>query len=225
VAAGHIVNGDIAVLIVDDHPVYRKGLTSALADADDVTVVGEAASGEEALRAVADLTRVDVVLMDLHMDGIGGVTATAELSRSHPDVAVLVLTMSAETEALRDALLAGARGYLVKGANQERILSAVRAVAAGEFVIGPDMARDVQRLLSAGTRPASALPDLTAREHDVLDLVARGLDNDAIARTLFLSPKTVRNYVSIVAAKLGVSNRAAAVARARDAGLGQGESR
>lgn len=212
---------EIAVVIVDDHPVYRKGLASALSDADGVVLVGEAASGEESLAVVESAEHVDVVLMDLHMAGVGGISATRSLRLAYPGIAVLVITMSADTELLGAALRAGARGYLVKGANQERIVSAIRAVAAGEFVVGADAASGMQQLLSTDGAAAVPFPELTAREREILDLVARGLDNEAIARSLYLSAKTVRNYVSAVLGKLRVATRAGAVARARDAGMGR----
>lgn len=214
------MSGAIRVVIADDHPVYRRGLSAALSDEPDIVLVGEAGTGEEACALVDELEAVDVVLMDLHMDGIGGIAATSMLRESHPECAVLVLTMSSADESVDAALRAGARGYLVKGSNQDRILSAIRSVAAGELVVGADVARRVSTTLASLPPRTVAFPELTGREREVLDLIARGYDNARIARTLFLSEKTVRNHASGVFAKLNVGSRAEAVARARDAGLG-----
>lgn len=214
------MTGAIRVVIADDHPVYRKGLAAALADDPGIELVGEAGTGEDACALVERIERVEVVLMDLHMDGMGGIAATAALRDAHPEIAVLVLTMSSADETVDAALRAGARGYLVKGSNQDRIISAIRSVAAGELVVGADVARRVSTTLSAMPLHIGAFPELTVREREVLDLIARGYDNDRIARMLFLSEKTVRNHASGVFAKLSVSSRAEAVARARDAGLG-----
>ncbi|GAB3042402.1 response regulator transcription factor [Parafrigoribacterium mesophilum] len=214
------MNEPIRVIIADDHPVYRRGLAAALADDAGIRLIGEAGSGEEACALVDRLDRVDVVLMDLHMDGIGGIAATGALRERHPECAVLVLTMSAADETVDAALRVGARGYLVKGADQDRIVSAIRSVAAGELVVGAEVAHRVATTLSSLPVHIGAFPALTAREREVLDLIARGYDNARIARTLFLSEKTVRNHASGVFAKLEVGSRAEAVARARDAGLG-----
>lgn len=210
----------IRVVIADDHPVYRKGLAAALADDAGIELIGEAGTGEEACALVDRLERVDVVLMDLHMDGIGGIAATSALRETHPECGVLVLTMSSADETVDAALRAGARGYLVKGADQDRIVSAIRSVAAGELVVGADVARRVSATLSSLPLHIGAFPTLTEREREVLELIAHGYDNARIARTLFLSEKTVRNHASGVFAKLNVGSRAEAVARARDAGLG-----
>lgn len=214
------MTGPIRVVIADDHPVYRKGLAAALADDPDIELLGEAATGEEACALVDRLGQVEVVLMDLRMEGMGGIAATAALRRSHPGAAVLVLTMSASDESVDAALRAGARGYLVKGANQERIISAIRSVAAGELVVGADVAHRVSATLSAVPLHVGAFPTLTVREREVLHLMAQGANNGSIARALFLSEKTVRNHASVIFAKLGAGSRAEAVARARDAGFG-----
>jgi DNA-binding NarL/FixJ family response regulator len=214
------MSGPIHVVIVDDHPVYRRGLAAALADDSGIELVGEVGTGEEACELVDGLEHVEVVLMDLHMEGMGGIVATAALHNSHPDVAVLVLTMSSSDESVDSALRAGARGYLVKGANQERIISAVRSVAAGELVVGADVAHRVSSTLSSLPLHSGAFPTLTVREREVLELMAQGFNNDHIARHLFLSEKTVRNHASVIFAKLGTGSRAETVARARDAGFG-----
>lgn len=215
----------IRVLIADDHPVYRHGLRAALADVSDIEVVAEAADGSAALATATDIA-VDVVLMDLHMPGMTGIQATRELARTAPAIAVLVLSMFDNDESLFAAMRAGARGYLVKGAEQEQIERAIRSVAAGEVMFGTGVAaRALAYFASApiGSRAARPFPELTDREVEVLQLVAGGHTNADIARRLYLSEKTVRNHVSNVFTKLQVENRSQAVARARDAGLGSTE--
>ena len=210
------------VVVADDHPVFREGLVTVLGDLPGVTVVAQVATGEEAVDAVEALTP-DVVVMDLRMPGEGGVAATARLTAAWPAVAVLVLTMSEDDDSLFAALRAGARGYLLKEATTQQIGQALQAVARGEAVFGARIAdRVLTSFTAARTSAAAALPfpQLTDREREVLDLVARGLPNAAIARRLFLSDKTVRNNVSACLAKLQVASRAEAVAVARDAGLG-----
>ncbi|GIH26892.1 DNA-binding response regulator [Acrocarpospora phusangensis] len=209
----------IRVLVADDHPLYRRGLVGVLTEEDGVEVVGEAADGDAALLLAAEL-RPDVVLMDLHMPGVNGVEATRRLA---PDCRVLVLTMFDDDESVLAATRAGARGYLVKGASGERIVSAVRAVAAGDAVFGADVAGRVLGVLAADRRGARAgrpFPALTDREREVLDLIATGRSNGEIARRLHLSDKTIRNHVSAIFAKLQVADRSQAIVRAREAGLG-----
>jgi DNA-binding NarL/FixJ family response regulator len=212
----------VRVLVADDHPVYRSGLAGVLAEAGDVTVVGEAADGATALD-VALRERPDVVLMDLHMPGVGGVEATRRLAADAPEVRVLVLTMFDDDESVLAAMRAGARGYLVKGSAGDRIVGAVRAVAAGEAVFGAAVAGRVLDVLAedhTGGRGRRPFPTLTEREHEILDLIAAGRANHDIARRLVLSDKTVRNHVSNIFAKLQVADRAQAIVRAREAGLG-----
>jgi len=210
----------IRVLVVDDHPLYREGLVGAIDTMPGKEVVGEAADGAEAVRRTAELAP-DVVVMDLHMPELNGVDATRAITASHPEVAVLVLTMLEGDDSVFAAVRAGAKGYLLKGADRAEIGRALDAVAHGEVVFSSSIA---QRVLAffAGGRAAGAtpFPELTDREREVLDLVARGLTNAEIARRLVVSDKTVRNHVSNVFAKLHVAGRAEAVARARDAGLG-----
>jgi DNA-binding NarL/FixJ family response regulator len=211
----------IRVLIADDHPTFRRGLGALLASLDGVELAGEAADGEAAVELAGTL-RPDVVVMDLNMPGIGGIEATRRIVAAHPAVAVLALTMLDEDEPVFAAMRAGARGYVVKGADTDDVLRALESVAHGDAVFGPAVAG---RVLSYLTRPLSArdpmlFPELSEREREVLELMARGLSNGEIARRLVVSPKTVRNHVSNVFGKLQVTDRAEAVLRARRAGLG-----
>jgi DNA-binding NarL/FixJ family response regulator len=212
----------VRVVIADDHPVFRRGLRAALSDAPTVEVTAEVTDGVAAVVAAGDGT-ADVILMDLHMPGLSGIDATREIRRSAPDVAVLVLTMFDNDESLFTAMRAGARGYLVKGADRDEIVRAITAVAAGEAVFGAGIAERALAYFSAapaGTRAARPFPELSDREMEVLRLVADGLTTAGIARRLRLSEKTVRNHTSNVVAKLRVEDRAQAIVRARRAGLG-----
>lgn len=209
---------DVRVVVCDDHPVYRQGLRALLAEVDGITVVGEAGDGEAALDVVAQLSP-DVVIMDLHLPGISGVEATRRLLAGTPGLGVLVLTMFEDDTSLLAALRAGARGYVVKGSDHAEIMTAIQAVARGEVLLG----RVVSNRLGAALAAPSAqrpFPELTDREFAVLDQLARGWSTDRVAAAQFLSPKTVRNYVSAILMKLGVPSRTEAVLRARDAGLG-----
>lgn len=210
----------LRVVIADDHPVYREGLVAMLTDRGCV-VVADVDSGEAALIATAE-HRPDVVLMDLEMPGIGGVEATRRLVAEDGSTAVLVVTMDSDDESVFAALKAGARGYLVKDASGADIARAVESVARGESVLGARISGQVlAAAVGAGRAAPQAFPQLTAREREVLELVARGYDNARIGRHLGLTEKTVRNNVSVVLAKLPAATRAEAVAAARDAGLGQ----
>ncbi|MEU8435710.1 response regulator transcription factor [Streptomyces sp. NPDC029216] len=210
----------VRVVIVEDHPLFREGLRSALESADDVHVVGEARTLAELPGAVA-AGRPQVVVMDLSLPDGSGIEATRRLAEEQPGAAVLVLTMADDDGTLLAALHAGARGYLVKGAGREEVLHAVRTVAAGGAVFGPDVATRIAALVTGGPRRAERVfPALTSREVEVLDLVARGYDNRRVSRELFVAEKTVRNHLTHIFEKLDVASRAEAVARARDAGLG-----
>ena len=212
-------DGVLRLVVVDDHPVFRMGMVALLASLDGFEVVGEADDLRGSIDTVVEL-RPDVVLMDLNLGEESGVVATREIVARCPDVGVLVVTMLDDDDNVLAALRAGARGYVLKGAGPTEIERAVRSVAAGELLLSPGVAARALPHL-AGTRArAQVFPQLTDRERDVLELVAQGLDNLTIARRLGLSDKTVRNNLSNVLNKLGVADRGAAIARARDAGLG-----
>jgi DNA-binding NarL/FixJ family response regulator len=215
----------VRLVIADDHPMFRFGLVAALADVSEVEVVGEAGDGSELLAQVERLLP-DVVLTDLAMPGTGGAAAAAEIAVRHPQVPVLVLTMHEEDEALFSALRAGARGYLLKGADRDEIVRAVLAVASGDAVYSGSVAQRIVGFFTAAQQQyaAQVFPELTAREREILGLVATGLGNHEVARRLVLSEKTVRNNVAAILTKLEVPDRAAAVAKARDAGLGERRS-
>jgi DNA-binding NarL/FixJ family response regulator len=205
----------LRILVVDDHPLFRDGVTALLNSVADTEVVGTAGDGDAAVRE-ATLTRPDVVLMDLHMPGTSGLEATRRLARATPDAAVLVLSMLDDDESVLAAMRAGARGYVLKGAGQEELLAAIRAVAAGGAVFGAAVAG---RMLAALDRPAPATPQfpgLTEREAQVLSLMADGRDNRSIAHELGVSAKTVANHVSHVLTKLQARDRVEAVLRARE---------
>jgi DNA-binding NarL/FixJ family response regulator len=212
----------LRVLLADDHPVFRKGLRALLTSLPEATVVGEAADGEQAVRLAAQ-HEPDIVVMDINMPGVNGVEATRRIIAAHPGTAVLVLTMFDDDDSVFAAMRAGARGYLVKGSDTDDVVRAITAVGNGEAIFGPSIAR---RILTFLTRPLSAydehlFPELSAREREVLDLIAAGATNTDIAKRLFLSPKTIRNHVSSIFTKLRVADRAQAIVRARAAGLGR----
>ena len=211
---------EVRVVVVDDHPVFRLGLVALLRSLEGFVVVGEAASAGEALALVdAD---ADVVLMDLHLGDGSGIEVTRDLVRRWPGVKVLVVTMQEDDDSVAAAMRAGAHGYLLKSADPQALERAVRAVTDGEMILGAGVAeRAMASVLSRRATAGVAFPELTDREREVLDLLARGHDNATIARRLVLSPKTVRNHVSNVLAKIGAADRTDAVTRAREAGLGQ----
>ena len=215
-------DGRIRVVIVDDHPLMREGLRALVSSLADMEVVGEAGDGEAARRE-AQLTRPDVVIMDLHLPGVNGVEATRAVLRAVPTTRVLVLTMFEDDESVFAAMRAGASGYLLKGAEQDEIVRALRSVAAGQAIFGPTVARRIVDFFASGSRDVPApqpFPELTPREREVLDLIAAGRSNGAIARQLVISPKTVSNHISAIFAALQVADRATAIVRARRAGLG-----
>jgi DNA-binding NarL/FixJ family response regulator len=211
----------VQVLICDDHPDFRQGLRALLDTAPDLRVVGEAADGEQAVRAAANL-QPDVILMDLNMPGVNGVEATRRIMDSSPHIGVVVLTMVEDDDTVFAALQAGARGYVLKGARKADIVRAVHGVADGEAIFGPAIAQRLSRYFAAPTpsTPANAFPELTAREAQILQLMAGHLTNPEIAARLGLTSKTVRNNVSNIFTKLHVADRAQAIITAREAGLG-----
>ncbi|HWC80519.1 MAG TPA: response regulator transcription factor [Pseudonocardiaceae bacterium] len=206
----------LRVFAVDDHPLFRLGLCAMLAREPDLEVVGEAEAGLPAIDAVTG-AKPDVVVMDLHLPDITGIEATAQIVAACPGTGVLVLTMFEDSDSLFAAMRAGARGYLLKGSSPEEILGAVRAIGRGQAVFGPSVAG---QLLAYFSGRRAVFPGLTDREREVLALVADGYGNATIARTLSVAPKTVRNHVSSIFAKLHVANRAEAIVQARRAGLG-----
>ena len=211
----------IRILIADDHPHFRDGLRALLLSAPDFEVVGEAADGEQAISLAAEL-QPDVILMDLNMPGVGGIEATRRILLSSPHIAILVISMFEDDDSVFAALQAGARGYLLKGALKAEILRSIRAVCSGEAIFGASIAKRLMQYFSGPrpSAPAEAFPDLTEREHEILELIAQHQTNPEIAKRLYLSPKTVRNHVSNIFTKLQVSDRAQAIVRAREAGLG-----
>jgi DNA-binding NarL/FixJ family response regulator len=213
------VSGPVRVLIVDDHPVVRQGLRWLFDSAGGFAIVGEAGDGATATRLAAQL-RPDVVLMDLTMPGVDGIEATRRIKATSPQTAVLVVTMSDNDASLVAAVTAGASGYVLKGAAQQDLLRATRAVAGGDATFGAGVAQRLLALVKATHPAGTVFPDLTTREREVLELMARGQRNAEIAHRLAVSEKTVRNNVSTILAKLHAADRAQAVARARDAGLG-----
>jgi DNA-binding NarL/FixJ family response regulator len=210
------VSKQLRVLLADDHPLFRDGLKALLASVVDAEVVGEAATGVEVVERTLEL-QPDVVLMDLHMPELNGIEATRSIVESSPHVGVLVLTMVEDDDAVFTAMRAGARGYLVKGSSQAEILHAIRAVGSGEAVFGPVIAQRLIEYFSASPAgPSDAFPQLTPREREVLELLAQGESNQAIARRFPLSQKTVRNHVSNIFTKLRVTDRAQAIVKARE---------
>jgi DNA-binding NarL/FixJ family response regulator len=210
------------VLLVDDHPLFLDGVRAALSTAPDIEVVGEAHDRVGAVTQAAEL-HPDVVLMDLNLPDGSGIDATREILAAAPRTRVLVITMSTDDDAVVAAMRAGARGYVVKGSGRADLLHAVQTVASGGAVFSPTVAERLGTYFSGlASQPGREMfPQLSEREREVLDLVARGRDNRRIARELFLSEKTVRNHVSTIISKLEVADRAEAISRARRAGLGQ----
>lgn len=210
---------DVRVIVVDDHPVFRLGLVALLASLPGIDVVGEAADAPSAIELTHRL-RPDVVVMDLDLGGTSGIDATREITRDVPDTGVLVISMHDDDESLFASMRCGARGYLLKDAGPGEVERAVRAVANGEVLLGSSLASRALAFMQGTRRAGTPFPELTDREREVLDLVARGHDNLVIARRLALSPKTVRNHLSNVLTKIQAVDRAQAIVRAREAGLG-----
>lgn len=210
----------IRILLVDDHTLFRDGLRALFGSLPDIDVVGEAASGDKAI-ALAEELQPDVVLMDIQMPECNGVEATRQIVQTSPHIGVIVITMFEDDDSVFAAMRAGARGYVLKGADQEEMLRAIRAVARGEALFGPDIATQLTRFFNTTpSQAAAAFPNLTERESEVLHLLAQGLSNQEIATRLTISVKTVRNHLSNIFSKLQVADRVQAIIRARDAGLG-----
>jgi len=216
--------GPIRIVVADDHPLYRDGLRALVARTADLELVGEAATGIEAVEAV-ERTHPDVVLMDLRMPGMTGIEATRTILERRPETRVLILTMSENDDSLFAAMRAGARGYLPKDADSAELVHAIRAAAVGEVIFGQSIAAKVQTFFATTRAPAAApFPELTDREDEVLELIAQGRSNAEIGTRLGISDKTVRNHVANVFSKLRVADRAQAIVRAREAGLGRESS-
>jgi DNA-binding NarL/FixJ family response regulator len=207
----------IRILIADDHPVFRFGLAALLATQPDLEVVGEAMDGTEAI-ALAGSLAPDLVLMDIKMPEVNGIEATRRILQRNPQIGILILTMF-EDDSVFAAVRAGARGYILKGAEGEETLRAIRAAAHGEAIFSPAIAQRLTRFLAQAPAAPLPFPELTGREREILTLMAQGLTNNAIAERLSLSPKTVRNLVSLVFSKLEVTDRGQAMLKAREAGL------
>jgi DNA-binding NarL/FixJ family response regulator len=215
-----MTGGDLRVVIADDHPVVRDGLSALLVSVPSVVVAGVAGTGREAVHAAVTL-RPDVLVMDIQMPELNGVAAAAEIARVAPGVAVLMLTMFDDDDSVFAAMRAGARGYVLKGAQQDEIVRAIHSVAAGEAIFGPGIARRVLGLVSAPPPAGVPFEALTSREREVLDLIAAGVRNAEIARHMSVAPKTVANHISAIFNKLQVADRSQAIVLARDAGLGR----
>lgn len=212
----------IRVFIADDHTLFRDGLRALFSSIEDVELVGEAADGAAAVSGVAEV-QPDVVLMDIRMPGLNGIEATRSIVSASPHVGVIVVTMLEDDGSVFAAMRAGARGYILKGADQEQMLRIIRAVAAGEALFGADIAERLMNFFSnlESSAATKVFPELTEREREVLELIAQGHNNPEIARLFVISPKTVRNHVSNIFNKLQVADRAQAIIRAREAGLGR----
>ena len=214
----------IRVFVADDHGLFRDGLRALFSSLSDIEVVGEAETGPAALEKIPEV-KPDVVLMDIQMPDLNGIEATRRILETEPDIGVIVVTMLEDDDSVFSAMRAGARGYVLKGAGQEEMLRAIRAVAQGEAIFGPGIAERLQDFLSGRREgPEDAFPELTDREREVLDLVARGQNKAQIAESLVIATKTVSNHLSNIYNKLQVADRAEAMLRAREAGLGKSEN-
>lgn len=212
----------ISILIADDEPAFRSGLRALLKSVDELALVGDAETGGEAIRLAAEL-QPDIILMDINMPGDNGIEATRRILHASPHIGILILTMFEDDDSVFAAMRAGARGYLLKGALKAEILRAIQTVGGGGVVFGAAIAQRMMRYF-AGVKPVESsdlFPELTDREREILNLIAEGLNNSDIAQRLTLSSKTVRNHITNIFSKLQVADRAQAIVRARDAGLGK----
>jgi DNA-binding NarL/FixJ family response regulator len=213
---------NIRILVAEDSAPFRQGLRNLLQTVEGVDVIGEAATGDETIR-LANRLQPDMILMDIQMPVVNGIEATRQIIQANPHISILMLTMYDDDESVFAALRAGARGYLLKGALKAEIIRAVRGVASGEAIFGPAIAKRLMQYFAA-PRPAAyaqVFPELSEREREILNLLAQHYTNGEIAEQLSLAPKTVRNHVSNIFTKLQVSDRAQAIIRAREAGMGK----
>jgi DNA-binding NarL/FixJ family response regulator len=216
----------IGVLIADDHTLFREGLRALFSTVPDLDLVGEASSGEECIH-LAERLQPDVILMDINMPGLDGVQAARKIQHANPHVGIIMVTMLEDDASVFAAMRAGARGYILKGARHQELLQAIRAVADGQALFGPAIAKRMMSFFDAIENelkpqlPRDAFPELTPRELEVLELIGSGMNNASIAEALVISDKTVRNHITNIFSKLQVADRAEAIIRARDAGLGE----
>jgi DNA-binding NarL/FixJ family response regulator len=215
----------IHLFVVDDHTLFRDGLRALFGSVEDIEVVGEASDGDEAVEEIGRL-QPDIVLMDIQIPKLNGIEATRRIVSEHPEIGVIVVTMLEDNDSVFAAMRAGARGYILKGAGQEEMLRAIRSVSRGEALFGPAIAGRLVSYFSETREPGEnqAFPELTDREREVLDLIAKGWTNAKIADSLYISPKTVSNHCSNIFSKLQVADRTQALLRAREAGLGKSEA-
>ena len=217
------MNEPIRLMVVDDHTLFREGLRALLSSIPEIDMIAEASNGDEALR-LADTIEPDVILMDIQMPGMNGLQATRRILEKNPHMGIIMVTMFDDDDSVFTAMRAGARGYVLKGADQQDMIRAIRAVACGEALFGPSIAN---RLMDYFSQPipaaSSTFPELTPRELQILELIAQGMNNGDIAEKLTITLKTVRNHVSNILNKLQVSDRLQAALRARDAGMGKEE--
>lgn len=212
----------ISILIADDEPAFRSGLRALLKSADELALVDDAATGGEVIRLAADL-QPDIILMDINMPGVNGIDATRRILNTSPHIGILILTMFEDDDSVFTAMRAGARGYLLKGALKAEILRAIQTVSGGGVVFGAAIAQRMMRYFAGikPVEPSDLFPELTDREREILSLIAQGRNNAEIAQRLTLSGKTIRNHITNIFSKLQVADRAQAIIRARDAGLGK----
>jgi DNA-binding NarL/FixJ family response regulator len=214
----------IKLMIADDHKLFREGLKALLAVTEDIEIVGEAADGDTAVKKCKELGPT-IILMDINMPGLTGIQATTQILDELPQTGIIMLTMLEDDASVFNAMRAGARGYLLKGADPNEVLSVIRAVADGQALFGPAIASRVLSYFkelgnkSSSQQSETPFPELTERELEILRLISQGLNNSEIAQKLYLSPKTVRNHITSIFSKLQVADRAQAIVRAREAGL------
>lgn len=215
----------IRVLVADDHALFREGVNALLSATLDIEVVGEAENGEVVITRCEEL-KPDVVLMDINMPGMNGIEATRLILQNNPLAGIIMVTMVEDDASVFAAMRAGARGYVLKGAHHDEMLSTIRAVAKGQALFGPAIARRMANFFRSMSEkqsiqpPSEAFPELTDREREILEMIAKGMNNPEIANRLVISPKTVRNHISNIFSKLQVADRAGAIIQAREAGLG-----